>query len=86
MPDIINALFELGGTLAVLFSIIQALKERLIVGLSGLHVAFFTFWGVWNCFYYPHLGQWWSFAAGVAMTITNLTYATLWVKYRRVST
>lgn len=82
-PDLINALFELGGATAVGLSVLRALKEREIVGVSGAHVVFFMMWGMWNLFYYPNLDQYLSFAAGVLLTIVNTAYAALWLIYRR---
>lgn len=81
--DLINALFEMGGATAVGFSVLRALKEREIVGVSGAHVMFFMMWGMWNLFYYPNLDQYLSFSAGVLLTIVNTAYAVLWLAYRR---
>jgi hypothetical protein len=35
---------------------------------------FFTSWGVWNLYYYPSLGQWLSFAAGIALCLGNIAW------------
>lgn len=80
-PDLINGLFELGGTFVVCLSIRRALKDGAIKGLSFWHVAFFTGWGLWNCFYYPHLDQTFSFLAGVALTVVNAVYFVLWLRF-----
>lgn len=82
-PDYINALFEFGGAIAVFLSVRRTLQERKMAGVSGAHVAFFTTWGAWNLFYYPHLDQPWSFAAGVLLMCMNAVFATLWLKYGR---
>lgn len=82
-PDLFNALFEAGGALAVLMSVIRTHRERRMVGVSGAHVAFFFGWGLWNLFYYPSLHQWASFSAGVALTLVNLAFALQYLKYGR---
>lgn len=82
-PDLINALFEFGGALAISLSVVRAIRERLIAGVSFAHVTFFTAWGLWNLFYYPHLDQLWSFAAGVLLTIVNAVYLVLWIKFHK---
>lgn len=82
-PDVINALFELGGAVAVFLSVLRTIKERNMAGVSGAHVAFFLAWGLWNLFYYPNLDQFWSFAAGAILTAVNFAFAMLWLKYGR---
>lgn len=83
-PDYINALFEFGGAVAVFLSVLRTLRERRMAGVSGAHVAFFLSWGLWNLFYYPNLEQMWSFAAGILLTLVNLAFALLWLKYGRI--
>lgn len=73
-PDIINGSFELLGTPFVLLSIFKLAKEKKVCGISWAMVGFFTVWGLWNLFYYPHLGQWASFCGGIALAIANIIY------------
>ncbi len=70
-PDIINGSLEGMGGLFILLSILRLYKDKVVRGVSWVHVAFFAAWGFWNLFYYPHLGQWWSFAGGVGIVTTN---------------
>jgi len=44
---------------------------------------FFTSWGMWNLFYYPHLGQWYSFAGGVFIVSVNTFWLGQIIYYRR---
>jgi hypothetical protein len=76
-PDIGNALFELGGALAVGLSIRQVLIDREVQGISIWQVLFFQCWGMWNLYFYPSVGQPWSFAAGVLLVGANSVYAGL---------
>ena len=70
-PDIINACFELFGAPFALLSIIALYRKKVVRGVSWVHISFFALWGLWNLFYYPYLGQWYSFAGGVALTSIN---------------
>lgn len=80
-PDVINAAFECGGGILMGLNIRRILKDRIVRGVAWPVIAFFAVWGGWNLFYYPHLGQWASFAAGVALVVTNTIYAGLLVHY-----
>ena len=83
LPDIINASFEAGAGLAVLHHCFKLYEHKQARGLSIPAVLFFTVWGLWNLFYYHHLGQFWSFAGGIVVTITNLAYLAMLFVYAR---
>lgn len=59
------------------------LRDKAVAGVSILSTVFFTLWGGWNLFYYPHLGQWLSFYGGIAIMIANALWVLLMMKYRR---
>lgn len=69
--DIINGFYEFMGAPFILMSIIQLFKDKKVRGISWIHVAFFSSWGYWNLYYYPHLGQWVSFCGGICLVLTN---------------
>ena len=73
-PDLFNGIFEILGAPFIFLSIIKLYKEKKVRGVSWVHVAYFTSWGFWNLFYYPHLNQWISFFGGVAVVVTNLIW------------
>ena len=83
LPDLINGGFELLGGLFIALSIRRVLIDKAVAGVSWLHVSFFTFWGLWNLFYYPHLDQWASFAGGVVIVTTNTVWVALLIYYSR---
>ena len=83
IPDYVNGTFELFGTLFILLSVRQLWLEKLVRGVSYWHIGFFTAWGFWNLFYYPHLGQWWSFVGGMALVWANAIYLTQIIYYTR---
>lgn len=80
--DVINGLYEFGGALVLSLHVKALLKEKQWRGVSWVPFAFFTSWGVWNLFFYPMVGCWWSFAGGVALVAVNAVYCALMWKYR----
>ncbi len=69
--DLVNGSFEMLGALFIAFSVLKAHQDKRIAGVSYVHAGFFSVWGFWNLFYYPHLDQWWSFWGGLAIMSTN---------------
>lgn len=81
LPDFINACFEFLATAVSTMSLAAIYKAKQIVGASPWPTVFFTVWGLWNLFYYPHLGQWWSTMAAVGMLIINVAWLVLYRRY-----
>lgn len=84
-PDHVNACFEGGSSLLGLLNIRQLLRDKAVKGFSPAPLAFFTMWGLWNLFYYPHMGQIWSFIGGCAIASENAIYLGLVLYYLRRS-
>ena len=88
LPDIVNGLFELSGGYFVGLSVVKLHREKLVRGVAWQGVTFFMSWGLWNLFYYPHLGQWVSFFGGLSIVTVNavwlgqIAYYTLMEKRR----
>lgn len=82
LPDLINGAFEACGALALCANIRQLLKDKQVRGIHWGSTIFFTSWGLWNVFYYPHLGQWASFAGGLFIALANIVWLVLRIKYR----
>lgn len=72
--DVLNGSFEVMGAPFIMMSIISLAKAKKVRGVSWLHVGFFSAWGMWNLYYYPHLGQYWSFVGGLALVLTNFVW------------
>lgn len=81
--DLINASFEAFGSVAILRHCWVLYKAKKFEGVSLASVAFFWSWGVWNLYYYPHLGQWFSFAAGVSIMLANCLWISLMIYYKK---
>jgi len=70
-PDLINAGFEAFASLFIMNHARVIWITRQARGVSLLSAAFFVLWGFWNIWYYPHLGQIFSFYAGLAIMAAN---------------
>jgi hypothetical protein len=73
-PDLINGAFELAGAASLSLNVARLWRDRTIAGVHWASTVYFVGWGAWNLFYYPHLGQWASFAGGVAIMLANLVW------------
>ena len=80
--DMINGGFEALGTVFVLNHCRVLLKDRQVKGVSILSTVFFTGWGFWNLYFYPSLGQWWSFVGAALLVGANCLYVALLVVFR----
>ena len=73
--DLVNGGFELLGAPFILMSIIKLHRDKRVRGISWIHILFFSVWGCWNLYYYPHLSQWASFIGGLFLVGMN----TIWL-------
>lgn len=76
-PDTINAALELGGALFSALNVVRLWRDRTIAGVDWRAFAFFTGWGVWNLYYYPHLDQPLSALAALALVLVNTAWLLL---------
>ncbi|HRJ52251.1 MAG TPA: hypothetical protein PLE99_05765 [Candidatus Thiothrix moscowensis] len=81
-PDMINGLFELVGAYFAWMNAYTLWKEREVKGVYWPTTAFFAAWGIWNLYYYPALGQMWSFYAGVLLVSGNAAWVVLALRFR----
>jgi len=84
IPDLINGSFELFGTLFILLNIITVHKDKKVNGVSWITTGYFTLWGIWNLYYYPHLGQWASLIGGIGIAITNTIWLGQLIYYSKI--
>lgn len=85
-PDMINGVFELFGGVFLFNNCRILYHHKSVKGISMISVAFFMSWGYWNLYYYPHLGQWWSFAGGTAIVAAYILWIAMAIHYRRKET
>lgn len=82
-PDLVNGLFEVGGSVFLWLNCWRLWKDKMVRGYSMLTTMFFSSWGYWNLYYYPHLDQWWSFAGGVSIVTANTVWLGMMYYYRK---
>jgi hypothetical protein len=80
--DLINAGFELFGGAFVALNCWDIWKKKAVAGATLTAMGFFTSWGVWNLFYYPSIGQWWSTVGAWGVMLANAIMIGLIVKFR----
>ena len=83
MNDIVNGLFELVGSILVWTNVYKLHKDKKISGIFWPVTAFFATWGFWNLYYYPSLGQMWSFYGGLILVVGNTIWVIMAVYYKR---
>lgn len=76
-PDMINGCFELVGAFILLLNVKALLRDKTLKGFNPWTTVFFTLWGFYNLYFYPHLGQWWSFYGGLAIVTVNSIWLSL---------
>jgi len=82
IPDLINSLFEFCGGLFLAFNVFKLYRDKKVRGVHWLPTLFFTSWGFWNLFYYPHLNQWLSFFGGIFLVTVNAIWLMQMIYYR----
>lgn len=82
IPDLINGTFELFGMIFVLLSVKQLYKDKQFKGSHIMTIGYFTAWGCWNIYFYPHLGQSISFVGALGTTLANVTYTCQIIYYK----
>jgi hypothetical protein len=81
--DFTNGLFEFFAALFILNHCRVLFADKQAKGVSKMSTGFFFLWGLWNIFYYPGLGQWWSFAGGLFVVAANCLWLGLMLHYER---
>ncbi len=81
--DAINAILEFVGGLFVLGHCRAVWRDRMVKGVSIPSTVFFLVWGIWNLYYYPSLGQWFSLAGGIFLTLANCLWVGLLFRFRK---
>jgi len=82
-PDLVNSLFEFSGGFFILLHCRRLFKDKQVKGVSIFATTFFTSWGYWNLFYYPHLDQWLSFIGGLFIVAANSVWVGMMIYYLR---
>lgn len=82
VSDAVNGTLEILGGIVNVFNIRRLNIDKQVKGISWPVVGFFTGWGFWNLYYYPHLHQMVSVIGAGTLVITNLIWLSLVFKYK----
>jgi hypothetical protein len=82
MNDLINSLFEALAGFFILLHCRATYRAKSSAGVSLSATLFFFVWGGWNIYYYPSLGQTFSFIGGLGVFAANLLWIGMIVYYR----
>lgn len=83
LADAINGTYELVGGIFLLLNCLKLYKDKKVRGITLSAATFFATWSWWNLYYYPSLDQWFSFAGGILIVITNTTWLIMAIYYTR---
>lgn len=72
--DTLNGAFEAIGSLMIWRNVIALHRDKMFRGVRIAPVVFWALWGIWNLYYYPHLGQWLSFFGGCSVVLANVVW------------
>lgn len=81
--DVVNGIFEFVGSGFTWANVWKVKTDRGYAGIYLPGVIFFMSWGVWNLFYYPSLGQWWSFHGGLSLVLANVMWIVMMWRFGR---
>lgn len=79
--DMINGGFEIGAALFSFLNVLALRQDQEVKGVSLISAWFFIMFGAWNLYYYPSIGQPWSFAGGVVLFAVNSTWMAMVMFY-----
>ena len=81
--DLINGIFEFIGAIFVCLSIYKLNKDKEVKGVHWLPIMFFTLWGGFNVWFYPHNDLYYSFIGGLFLMIINSIWVIQLIYYGR---
>lgn len=82
LPDLANGAFEATGGCFVWMNVYRLWRDRQVRGTFWPATLVFTAWGIFNLYYYPHLGQWLSFSGGLVIVLANAAWVTMAIRWR----
>lgn len=80
---VVNGLIEYIGANALLLNVLKLYRQKMSRGVHWVGTAFFMTWGYWNIYYYPSVGDHWSFAGGLFVVAVNTFWLGQMFYYRK---
>lgn len=81
--DSVNGIFEFSGGVFLWANCYRLWKDKQVKGVSVMVSLFWSSWSMWNLYYYPHLGQWASFAGAANIAVPNMVWAIMAMHYSK---
>lgn len=81
IQDLINGAYEMLCGFAILLHVRTLYKDKKVHGVNWIATSFMASWGIWNLYYYPHLGQWMSFYGGLFIVVANAIWLGMMIYY-----
>ena len=81
--DLVNGLFESGGAFLTWINVYKICKDKETKGVFYPVWIFMSLWGLWNLYYYPSVGHYISFYAGIVLVLGNIFWVILAFIYNR---
>lgn len=82
MTDLINALFETGGSIFLLLDWQALRRDRKVAGVSIIARCFFIAWGLFNPYFYGIQALIYSSIAAVLVVIVNFMWLFTYIKIK----
>lgn len=76
-PDVINGCFEGVGSILIWLNVFRLAQDKTVKGSNWWVMIFFASWAVFNLYFYPHLGQEWSFLGGLSMFVAEFVWVVM---------
>ena len=84
MYDQINGGFIFVAALFYVLNLFKLMKDKDVKGISKVSIIFFSFWNIWTLFFFLMVTEfWWTIGAYVLVSVLNVTYIILMIKYTR---
>ena len=80
--DVVNCGWELAGCCLAWMNVRRLWRDRTVAGVHWQTWIFLTAWNVWSDYFYLQLGQLWSLAACLLLTLANATWVVLAISSR----
>tara|TARA_R100000329_G_scaffold77133_1_gene66308 strand:- start:32 stop:307 length:276 start_codon:yes stop_codon:yes gene_type:complete len=84
MYDQINSGFIFVAGIFYVLNLLKLIKDKDVKGISKLSIVFFSIWNIWTLFFFLMVTEfWWTIGAYIIVTVLNVVYIILMIKYGR---
>ena len=84
MYDQINSGFIFVAGIFYVLNLLKLIKDKDVKGISKLSIVFFSIWTILTLFFFLMVTEfWWTIGAYIIVTVLNVVYIILMIKYGR---